>query len=341
MELVSYRCAIEIIIILLTAKFWSRVLPATLQIPTSIFCFVALRSQLYDHSLTNRLYALTWLLKTFSIPAEWMPARYGPLLTYVSSSRIRQGTEMDNQLQMWILNVLRHLLGVKTTIPSWSILRECGINLFSSTGFVPLCVSFISLTKCNSLLLKKEKETHWLKRALIPSSTTKQENEGLVGIWRVARSTRLQSLAVRKMLLFNSVPSGYKFAGILYRLCMELTCKLASPLVVVAQSFELAYRSCAGPLWGVVPDPEINDFHLRQTCSSFKRAPWGRDADRAAVENGRVWASRSMTDNLLVPKSSVPGFFYRLPVFIRTVEQVVIMMTYKMENMCCSDAPIP
>eukprot|EP00983_Pelagomonas_calceolata_P095772 1158048-Pelagomonas_calceolata.AAC.24 len=44
-------------------------------------------------------------------------------------------------LQRWILNVLRNLLGVKTIIPSWSILRECGIEPFSSTGFVQLCVS--------------------------------------------------------------------------------------------------------------------------------------------------------------------------------------------------------
>eukprot|EP00983_Pelagomonas_calceolata_P118182 1160481-Pelagomonas_calceolata.AAC.1 len=38
----------------------------------------------------------------------------------------------------------------------------------------------------------KENESYWLKRAVVPSTTT-QEGEGLVGIWRVARST--QSLA--------------------------------------------------------------------------------------------------------------------------------------------------
>eukprot|EP00983_Pelagomonas_calceolata_P044658 1139400-Pelagomonas_calceolata.AAC.1 len=59
---------------------------------------------------------------------------------------------MDNPLQRWILNTLRNLLGVKTTAPSWSILQECGIEPFQS--FVQLCF-YNSLTKCNSLLLKK------------------------------------------------------------------------------------------------------------------------------------------------------------------------------------------
>eukprot|EP00983_Pelagomonas_calceolata_P096021 1158083-Pelagomonas_calceolata.AAC.2 len=68
--------------------------------------------------------------------------------------------------------------------------------------------------------LIKEKETHQLKRAMSPTlpqsssrgpgvpSTTKQEQQGLVGIWRFAGSTRLQNLAVRSVLIFDCVPQG-------------------------------------------------------------------------------------------------------------------------------------
>eukprot|EP00983_Pelagomonas_calceolata_P042170 1138380-Pelagomonas_calceolata.AAC.1 len=50
-------------------------------------------------------------------------------------------------------------------------------------------------------------------------STTKQEQRGLlvVGTWRVARSARLQNLAVRSILAFNSAPSAYKVVGVLDR----------------------------------------------------------------------------------------------------------------------------
>eukprot|EP00983_Pelagomonas_calceolata_P043826 1139054-Pelagomonas_calceolata.AAC.5 len=58
----------------------------------------------------------------------------------------------------------------------------------------------------------EEKETHWLKGAVIPLHH-KAENEGLVGIWRVARSTWLQNLAARIILVSNSTPCGYKFVG--------------------------------------------------------------------------------------------------------------------------------
>eukprot|EP00983_Pelagomonas_calceolata_P028477 891644-Pelagomonas_calceolata.AAC.1 len=61
---------------------------------------------------------------------------------------------MDNQLQRWIL---RNPIGVKFTTPSWSILRDCGIEPFQFNWFhatTGMCF-YNSLTKCNSLLLKK------------------------------------------------------------------------------------------------------------------------------------------------------------------------------------------
>jgi len=61
---------------------------------------------------------------------------------------------MDNPLQKWILNVLRTQLGVKSTTPSWNILRECGIEPFQFNWFRATMRFYNSLTQCNSQLLK-------------------------------------------------------------------------------------------------------------------------------------------------------------------------------------------
>eukprot|EP00983_Pelagomonas_calceolata_P018018 565343-Pelagomonas_calceolata.AAC.1 len=68
---------------------------------------------------------------------------------------LRLGTEMDNPLHRWILNVLQNLLWVKTTKPSQSILRECGFEPFQFNWFRATMHFYNSLTKCNSLVLKK------------------------------------------------------------------------------------------------------------------------------------------------------------------------------------------
>eukprot|EP00983_Pelagomonas_calceolata_P056192 1144480-Pelagomonas_calceolata.AAC.1 len=60
---------------------------------------------------------------------------------------------MDNQLQRWILNVVQKVLGVKTTTPSWSILRGCGIGPFQINWF-HASLHFNNLL--NSLKLKVE-----------------------------------------------------------------------------------------------------------------------------------------------------------------------------------------
>eukprot|EP00983_Pelagomonas_calceolata_P089072 1157271-Pelagomonas_calceolata.AAC.24 len=49
----------------------------------------------------------------------------------------------------------------------------------------------------------KEKETLAQKSRESPPPQSRGD-KGLTGIWRVARSTRLQSLAVRRILVFNS-----------------------------------------------------------------------------------------------------------------------------------------
>eukprot|EP00983_Pelagomonas_calceolata_P024151 759585-Pelagomonas_calceolata.AAC.1 len=55
----------------------------------------------------------------------------------------------------------------------------------------------------------KEKETHWLKRAGSPLHHKAEAKRASVhppmGIWRVARRSRLQNLAVDNMISFSSV----------------------------------------------------------------------------------------------------------------------------------------
>eukprot|EP00983_Pelagomonas_calceolata_P009335 302227-Pelagomonas_calceolata.AAC.1 len=77
----------------------------------------------------------------------------------------------------------------------------------------------------------KEKETHWLKRDVNPLHRKAGTKRGS-GVWRVAGSTRLWNLAVSIILVFNSTPGGYKYVGVLYRRCIEFTCKPTSSLVI-------------------------------------------------------------------------------------------------------------
>eukprot|EP00983_Pelagomonas_calceolata_P133562 1161975-Pelagomonas_calceolata.AAC.1 len=102
-----------------------------------------------EHNLTNRLHAFIWLLKTYAIPAGMYASQIW------ATPYLQQGTEMDNKLQRWILNNLRNLLGVKSTTPSWIILQECGMEPFQFNWSRATMLFYNSLTKCNSLLLKK------------------------------------------------------------------------------------------------------------------------------------------------------------------------------------------
>eukprot|EP00983_Pelagomonas_calceolata_P031661 992622-Pelagomonas_calceolata.AAC.1 len=52
----------------------------------------------HSHNLTNRLHALIWLLKTYAIPAGMYDRQIW------ATPHLRQGAEMDNLLQKWILN---------------------------------------------------------------------------------------------------------------------------------------------------------------------------------------------------------------------------------------------
>ena len=102
-----------------------------------------------EHGLTNRLHALIWLLKTYSIPAGMYASQVW------ATPYLKQGKEMDSPLQKWILATLKRWLGVRDTTPSWSILRECGLEPLQFNWFCAAVRLYNSFTQCNSITVRK------------------------------------------------------------------------------------------------------------------------------------------------------------------------------------------
>ena len=75
-----------------------------------------------ENVLTNRLHARIWLLKTYAIPASMYASQIW------STPFLKQGKEMDNPVQKWLLIVLEQILGVRDTTPSCCVMRECGLG---------------------------------------------------------------------------------------------------------------------------------------------------------------------------------------------------------------------
>eukprot|EP00983_Pelagomonas_calceolata_P003078 101183-Pelagomonas_calceolata.AAC.1 len=62
---------------------------------------------------------------------------------------------MDNCIQKWLLRFLRSMLSVRTSTPSWSVLRECGIEHIQFNSFRACACFYNFLTHCDSALLHK------------------------------------------------------------------------------------------------------------------------------------------------------------------------------------------
>eukprot|EP00983_Pelagomonas_calceolata_P034659 1085480-Pelagomonas_calceolata.AAC.1 len=75
-------------------------------------------------------------------------ANFPPSFLFVSM-------EMDNCIQKWLLRLLKSMLGVQTSTPSWGVLRECGIEPVHFNWFRACARFYNSLTHCNSALLYK------------------------------------------------------------------------------------------------------------------------------------------------------------------------------------------
>jgi hypothetical protein len=102
-----------------------------------------------EYDLTNRLHALVWLLKTYSIPAGMYASQIW------ATPFLKQGKEMDNPLQKWLLATLKRWLGVRDTTPSWSVLRECGIEPLQLNWFRAAIRMYNSFITCNSLTVRR------------------------------------------------------------------------------------------------------------------------------------------------------------------------------------------
>eukprot|EP00983_Pelagomonas_calceolata_P044793 1139457-Pelagomonas_calceolata.AAC.1 len=82
--------------------------------------------------------------------------------------------------------------------------------------------------------------------------------------WRVTGGTRPQNLAVRRIVIFNSTPSGNKQVGIHNRMGMQFASKLIGTLVVKIQLFKRVKGMCniGGPT-----DAQKNGVENHEFCT--------------------------------------------------------------------------
>jgi len=73
-----------------------------------------------------------WLLKTYAIPAGMYASQVW------ATPFLQQGKEMDNPLQKWLVTVLKRILMVKDTNPSWCVRHMSHARVWSRASTVPL-----------------------------------------------------------------------------------------------------------------------------------------------------------------------------------------------------------
>jgi len=108
-----------------------------------------IRTFIQQHGLTHRLHAYLWLFKTYVIPAGMYASQIW------ATSYLHQGQEMENCIQKWLLRFLRTILGVRNSTPSWSVLRECGLEPMQLNWLRACARLYNNLIFCNSPLLRK------------------------------------------------------------------------------------------------------------------------------------------------------------------------------------------
>ena len=101
----------------------------------------------------HRLHVHIWLLKTNAIPASMYASQVW------STPFLKQGKEMDNPVQKWLLTVLKRLLEIRDTTSSWCVIgtymRECGLEPLQFNWFRATMRLNNSLTQCNSTTPKQ------------------------------------------------------------------------------------------------------------------------------------------------------------------------------------------
>ncbi len=102
-----------------------------------------------EHDHTNRLHICKWLLKTYAIPAGMYVSQLW------ATPFLRQGKEMDNPIQKLLMTVLKRILMVKDTTPSWCVMRECGLEPLQFNWFRAAVQLYNALTQSNSSTVRK------------------------------------------------------------------------------------------------------------------------------------------------------------------------------------------
>ncbi len=103
-----------------------------------------IRQFIREHDLTNRLHMCMGLLKTYAIPAGMFASQVW------ATPSFRQGKEMDNPLQKWLMTVLKRIMMVKDTTPSWCVMCECGLEPLQFNWFRVAVRLYNALTQRNS-----------------------------------------------------------------------------------------------------------------------------------------------------------------------------------------------
>ncbi len=84
------------------------------------------------------------LLKTYAIHAGAYASQAW------ATPFLRQGKEMDNLIQKWLMTVLKRILMVKDTTPSWCVMRKCSLEPLQFNWFWAAVRLYNALTQSNS-----------------------------------------------------------------------------------------------------------------------------------------------------------------------------------------------
>jgi len=110
-----------------------------------------IRQFIRERDLTNslRLHICMWLLKTYATPAGMYASQVW------ATPFLRQGIEMDNPLQKWLMTVPKRILMVKDTTPSWCDMCERGLEPLRFNWFRAAVRLYNALIRSNSSTLRK------------------------------------------------------------------------------------------------------------------------------------------------------------------------------------------
>ena len=108
-----------------------------------------IRSFVQEHLQGCTPRAYLWLARVYAIPAAMHASQVW------STPYLKEGKEFNSCLQTWHLNLLRSILGVKTTTPNWAVLRECGQEPMQFYWFRSVARFYNGMLASNSPLVRQ------------------------------------------------------------------------------------------------------------------------------------------------------------------------------------------